>query len=349
MEKTSNELNNVDVVDTISEEPKKPVQKIDIDYYPPKLSRRVFARITDAVIMMIVFLLSFISIKAIYETTPLYQDTVEILTTIRLDSGIYAKRDDQILNVATIAFQDKKMSNSQKKDYLENALNHFLNYIKGYSIESYDKVIKDLNSFKLKESLVYENKPLFVKNEDGKIIENPDRVSAKAYIELFYAPFIDTNCNGFLVTEINEYFEGTKVLSNFLMYLNLPLSFVISSLLVYFVPPLIFRRGRKTLAMVFYNIGFVNKECMNLSFKEWIVKFLIFYFFELILSIFTFAIPLLISGTMMVATKTKQNFNEYMLKIREVDTSSGKIYLNKGEIFKEYVKDVTNIPDFKLR
>lgn len=349
MEKTSSELNNVDVVETINEEPKKPVQKIDIDYYPPKLSRRVFCRITDAVIMMIVFLLSFISIKAIYETTPHYKKTVETLTNIRLDSGLYNKRDDQILNVVTIAYQDKKMSNGQKKIYLENALNHFLDYVQKESDESYQKVLKDLNTFKLKESLVYENKPLFVKNDEGKIIENPEGVSAKAYVEMFYAPFIDTNCNGFLVTEIPAYFEGTKVLSDLLIYLNLPLSFFISSLLVYFVPPLIFRRGRKTLAMLFYNIGFVNKDCMNLSFKEWFIKFLVFYFFELILSIFTFAIPLFISGTMMVATKTKQNFNEYMLKIREVDTSSGKIYLNKGEIFSEYIKDVSNVPDFKLR
>ena len=349
MEKTSEIQTNIDSVDVINDNPNKPIQKIDIDYYPPKFSRRVFCRITDVVLMMLVFLLSFISIKAIYSSTSHYKETVETLTNIRLESGLYAERDEQILNVVTIAYQDKKMSNGQKKTYLENALNNFLTFIKNESTESYEKVLKDLNFFKLKESLVYENKPLFIKNEKGDILENPEGVSAKAYVDLFYAPFIDTNCNGFLVTEIPEYYKGTKILSNLLVYLNLPLSLFISSILIYFIPPLIFRRGRKTFAMLFYNIGFVNKDCMNLSFKEWFVKFLYFYFFELFLSIFTFAIPLLISATMMVVTKNKQNFNEYMLKIREVDTSSGKIYLNKGEIFKEYVKDVTNIPDFKLR
>lgn len=349
MEKTSNELNEFVQEETKIEENKKPTQKINIDYLPPKLSRRVFARITDAAIMLIVFLLSFVSIKAIYESTSTYKTVVQNMTDIRLESGLYAYKDDQVLNVVTIAYQDKKMSNGQKKTYLDNALNHFLNYVKNESEESYNKVLNELNAFKLKDTLVYENKALFVKNEDGKIVENPAGVKAEAYVDLFYAPFIDTNCNGFLVTEIPSYYDGTKYLSALLMYLNLPLSFFISSFLVYFVPPLIFRRGRKTLAMFFYNIGFVNKECMNLSFKEWIVKFLIFYFFELLLSLFTFAIPLLISGTMMVASKSKQNFNEYMLKIKEVDTSTGKIYLNKGEILKDYVKDVTNVPDFKLR
>ena len=349
MDKISNQSNNIDSIDTIQKTENKLIQKIDIDYKPAKLSRRIFARITDGFIMMIVFLLSFVSIKAIYESTSCYKQVVQKMTNIRLESGLYSTKDEQVLNVVTIAYQDKKMSNGQKKTYLEKALNNFLSYIKEESEESYDKVLKDLNAFKLKDTLVFENKPLFIKNDNGSIIENPEGINAVVYVDKFYAPFIDTNCNGFLVTEIPSYYEGTKYLSNLLLYLNLPLSFVVSSLLVYFVPPLLFRRGRKTLGMFFYNIGFVNKECMNLSFKQWLAKFAVFYFLELLLSIFTFAIPLLISSTLMVASKSKQNFNEYMLKIREVDTSTGKIYLNKGEILKEYVKNIPIVPDFRLR
>ena len=324
----------------------KTIQNINIEYERPRLSRKFFSKVVDALLFALIFLLSFISIRAIYSSTTSYKNSVSTLEEIRLNSGIYVEKDDNIINVSTFVYQDKKMSYGQKEEYLEKALNNFLNYIKSYDENSYKKVIEDLNTFKLSDSLIYQNKPLFIE-KDNEIIKN-DGIPAQIYVENFYTIYIDTNCNGFLSTEIKEYYQNTKYLSDLNIFLNIPLSIVISSLLIYFLPPIIFKRGRKTIGMLIYHISLVDENLLAVPFKSWILKFLIFYFLEFILSIFTLAIPLLISASMMLFSKNKQTFSEYMMKIQEIDDQNNKVYYSKNEAIKDNLnKDP--VSKFRLR
>lgn len=305
--------------------------KIEISYYRPTLAKRLFSRIVDALILALFSLGLFISIKAIYSNTESYKNAQQTLINVRIDSGIYDYKNNELINVATICYQDTKMSDSQKETYLLGRLDKFFNYIKSYSEESYLKVKNDYNTFRLSSTLSYNNNPLFIK-ENGEIVKNNSvDIPIKSYVEDCYSVYIDTNCNGFLTTEISEYYESNKLIGNLTFFLNIPISVFVSSLLVFLVPPLIFKKGRKTIGMLIYHIGFVNKDLYNLTLKQFFIKFIVFYFFEFLLSVATFGIPLIISLTMMLVTKNKQNFNEYMLNIQEVSTLDATIYNNKSE------------------
>ncbi len=322
--------------------------KIEISYERPTISRRLFSRIVDSLLLTLLTFLLFISIKAIYSNTPTYLNASKTLETIRIDSGLYEYKNNKLMNISTISFQDKKMSYKQKEDYLLNGLNKFFNYIKNYNVDSYKKVIQDYDDFRLSTALTYENHPLFIK-ENNEIVKNDNYdIPLKIYVENCYSLYIDTNCNGFLTTEIKEYYDSNKLISNFTFYFNIPLSIFVSSIIIFFIPPLIFKRGRKTIGMLIYHIGFVNKNLYNLTIKEYIVKFLFFYFFEFLLSFVTFAIPLLISLTMMLVTKTKQNLNEYFLNIKEVSTQNSIIYNNKSEIIVKKMNEIENI-NFRMK
>lgn len=311
---------------------------INIEYERPRLGRRIFSRIVDAFFIALIFLISFVSIQAIYSSTPKYKEAASSLTTIRLESGLYVYKNDSIINVSTYVYQDSKMSYGQKEIYLENALNNFLTYIKNYSEESYEKITSELDEFKLSSSLIYEDKPLFIKNDDGKIVKN-ENIPSQTYVENYYTVYIDSYCNGYLTTEIKEYYEYTQYISALSFYLNIPLSLFISSFLIYFVPPLIIKRGRKTLGMLIYHIAFVGPDYYSITTKKRIFKFLISYFAEFILSIFTFCIPLIISGSMMLFGKNHQTFAEYMLGINEVDDENSKVYFTEDELISEEMKD----------
>ncbi len=322
--------------------------KIEISYTQASLSRRLFSRIVDGLLTLLISMLCFLSINQIYNTIPTYKNVKSNLDEIRLNSGLYIKNNNSIINVSTYIYQDNKMSDSQKEAYLIKSLDKFFSYLKSYNEESYNKVYSNYEEFLLSDSLKYNDLPYFIK-ENNEIIKNKSaNIPISSYIDNVYVVYIDTNSNGYLSTEIKEYYEGIKYLNDLTFYINIPISIFLGSFIVFFIPPLIFKRGRKTLGMLIYHIGFVNKNLYNLSIKEYLLKFVIFYFLEFLLSFFTFGVPLLISLTMMLVTKKKQNFNEYLLDIQEVSTSDSTIYNDKSEIIVES-NNASNHVDFKLK
>ncbi len=323
---------------------------IEIAYTRPKLTRRLFSRIVDGFLLFLLSLICFVSINSIYSTIPSYQNTKTNLDEIRLNSSLYVKKtNDTIVNVSTFIYQDSKMSSSQKEEYLLTHLSNFFDYLKNYNESSYLKAKNSYDEFRLKDSLKYNDYPLFIKDNNSNIIKNTSySIPISTYIDSCYTVFIDTYCNGYLSSEIKEYYEGIKYIQALTFFVNIPISVFISSLIVFFIPPFIFKKGRKTIGMLIYHIGFVNSSLFNLSIKQYLIKFLTFYFLEFLLSIFTFGIPLFISLTMMLVTKKKQNFNEYILNIQEVSTSDSTIYNDKTEIIVES-NDSSNNVDFHLR
>ena len=99
--------------------------------------------------------------------------------------------------------------------------------------------------------------------------------------------------------------------------------------------PIIFFRGKKSLGRLAFRIGLLGKDNFSLTIGRFTLRFLIFLFAEVILSVFTLCVPLIISISMSAFTKKKQNFHDFMLDIKEVDTYGTKIYLDKYDILKE--------------
>lgn len=331
-------------------------KEINLEYTYPKIGRRIWARIVDFLLMILLFIISFICVRSIYINTDKYKNYEIRSEEIRLESGLYIRDNKKIISVVTSTYNDTKTSYLKKNEYLEKAINNFLMYLKNLDESSYLKVKGNYNESRLSSTLTYGNDPLFIKNDEGEIIKNSSltnldsesKTVEETYYDLFYTKYIESNCLGYLNTENKEYYEINKYFGNMLIFVNFPISLFISSFLIYFVPPLIFSRGRQTLGMKIYHISFANKNLFSLSFKEWILKFIIFYFLEFLLSLFTFAIPLFISGTMMMFTKNKQNFNEYMLKIYEIDTEKDRLFKNKSEAILENITHIESI-DFKMR
>ena len=118
---------------------------------------------------------------------------------------------------------------------------------------------------------------------------------------------------------------------NYLVFIELPISYTLAAFLVYFVPPLFFRRGRKTLGKALYHIGLIDTRVLSPSLGRFTIRFLIFFFGELVLSLFSFGIPYIISFSIMAFSKDKQGFPDYMLHLYEIDTSQANIYMDYVE------------------
>jgi hypothetical protein len=135
--------------------------------------------------------------------------------------------------------------------------------------------------------------------------------------------------------------------SKMIFYLELPVSYLSSGILVYLIPPLCFRRNRYTLGKLLYHVGLVDSRFLAVKGGRFMARFCIFYFGELVLSLFTFGIPYIISFSLMAFSKHKQGFPDYLLGLYEVDLSKSMIYYSAEEIAISGLSNAKKPVDFK--
>ncbi len=316
--------------------------KEQIIYYRPKFHRRVLANFIDILIFAILFVSFFALDRFIVDNTATYKNNFNQYDSIRLDSGIYARDgNNQISDIITILNSNSAYNNQYKKQKSKEAIDQFLTYANTVcSVDDYKYMAKDYDDFRMNSDMIYKNAssaynntPLFVKDGD-EVVENPVLLDPEAYVPNIYGyyynnaytPYIDGHLQGFLTTRIPGYYELVKYFALTLIFADIVPAYLFTGILVYYIPTICFTRGRTTLGKAIYRIGLVDSRVLSPTFARTTAKFAIFYFAELILSVVTFGIPYLISFSMMVFTKGKQSFPEYMLGLTEIDMSRTKIY-----------------------
>ena len=333
-------------------------KEINVTYFRPKLTLRVFANLLDILIFIIIFFACFLGVREIIRTTPTYQSKNNELIQIRVDSGVFAYDDDNVLrDIVSVLNNDKGQTAKSRATRARKAIEQFISYVKDNSSnENYETIIKDYNEFRLDEKMVQNDIALFITNESSEVVENPalvdsaESVSSQVYVTYYekaYQPFIDNHVRAYLVTAIPKYKQITIYQTNMLLWVNIFSVYCFTGLLVYLLPTLIFRRGRMTFGKALYGIGLVDANCLSPSLARNLSRFTIFYFSILILSLFTFGLPMLISFSIMVFSKNKQGFADYMLRLTEVDAKRTKIYLSFQEVELEKTSPYKKPIDFK--
>ncbi len=333
----------------IGKEEKK--QKMDVRYTRAKLYRRVFSRLIDLTLFALVGILLFLGTREIIRTMPFYREVEQEVMRVMVGSGIYVELDGGYQDVVTYYTNDVSLSALQKKQRYEGTVNTFFSFAKSEAKEEdYLQAKEDYDKQRL--DFQYEGTPMFALSENGEVIDNPEFIAKEnspydIYSREFYVPYIDNVLRGYLLSLFPTYYQGTRMMSNMVIFAELPIAVLLSCFLVYFLPPLIFKRGRKTIGMLAYKIGRIDSRLLNVSTKQYLIYSAIFDFGIIALSFLTLGIPLLVSVTMMAVTKRHQDFPEYMLQINEVDVSSSKIYFTLEELEIDYQKTQRKPVEFR--
>ena len=329
-------------------------------YYPPKFTHRIFANLLDILIFVFVFFSCFLGTREIIRANPTYKNKSEQLTQIKVDSGIFAYDEDNVLrDIVSVLNNDKGQTAKSRAVRSRKAIETFISYAEvNASNEMYIEIVNDYRSYRLADSMKHNDIPLFVVNENDEVVENPaliesvESVSSQVYVTYYekaYQPYIDNRVQAYLVTAIPTYNEIIKYQTNLLLWVNIFAVYCLTGLLVYLVPPLIFRRGRMTLGKSLYGIGLIDSRCLCPSIPRFLAKFAIFYFAILVLSLFTFGLPMIISVSLMIFSKNKQGFPDYMLGLREIDAKRTKIYFSFKEVELEKINIDKKPIDFTPR
>ena len=324
----------------------------NIVYKRPPFYKRVFANFIDFFSFVVLFVFIFVGIRSIVSSTPYYQQADKEISRIKTQSALYIKISETGYLMDVVTYwnrQDDSMGH--KKFNLYFAIENFLSFCENEcDKKDYDEILLSYNEYRLSDTLKHEGIPYFILNNENEIIENNEcKANAASYYRV-YASYIDEYAQGYLITKIPGYYDYQKFQSDMFLYVELLISYPLAALIVYLVPPLIFKRGRKTIGKLIYKIGLVNdKNCLNVSTGKIIARQAIVVFAELVLGAVTLCVPIIISFSMMAFSKKKQSFPDYMLGVTEIDTSYDKIYYNKEEILLEQLSKENGAINFQMK
>lgn len=326
-------------------------QKKEIHYVSAKFHRRVFANLTDLIIFALVFLGLFSLIRGIISSTPDFKQKEDKMTVMRLDSGMYGQyTSGKVGDIVSYLDDDiNSFSAYAKMDMAKEAVDKFIAYVGTKGVEGASKKVQDdYDTYRLSNKLVYEGVPYFVK-QGNEIVRNKDcKAVAYDYFKNAYSPFIDDHCQGYLLTLVPDYLDLVRYESNLLFWAELLPAYVVAPLLVYLLPMFCFKRGRMTLGKAMYRIATVDDRLLVPTWKRTLAKFGLLYGLEILLTPFTFAIPLLVSASLMAFSKKRQTLTEYLLGLHEVDASQQKVYFSREEILLTGAAESKEPVDFKV-
>ena len=326
----------------------------EIKYSRPKFAHRVLANMIDFIIFAILFVASFLIVRNIVSNTTGYRNTFNSFIQMRLDSGLYVEGDNKGEIVDLITYMNNH-TNYTPGSYVynceKNADKFFLFEKDHVTEERYKSIIEEYDTLRLKAIATIDSETinLWYKNTENQVVKN-DNYESSAKIKVatqdWYRNYYDSYLQGYLTTT-PAYYDLSKAISNYLFLLQIPVAFVFSITVVYFVPTLFFRHGRQTLGKALYRIGTVDKRLLAPTFWRNLAKFGLFVL-EMLLGVASIGIIFIISFTMMAVSKKRQSFPEYMLGLQEVDISKNKIYMSMVEA--SLANAVTNKKpnDFKL-
>ena len=357
------------MTDSINQEINQ-AQIVNIEYDKPKFHRRVLANMIDILLMIFATILCFIATRAVVTSTSMYRNNDYNLKSAYIASSLFINIDDSVggrdykygdeVTVITSYYQKSgKYSYPDIVKKCQQHIDNFFVYLENLEIESAQEVAKSAKRLYDERRLslvgnVEGHEHYFIKNEQNEIIIplNESEIpyySYATYFDNFYRPIIDDE---FIDNFFVKYSPNVaKYISNegkYVVFIEFPIAYILGGILVYFIPPLFFRRGRMTLGKALYRIGLVDANVFSPTFPRFLARFAIFLFAELILSVVTFGIPFLISFTMMLVTKKGQGFPDYLLRLTEIDTSTQKIYYNKIEVLTDKASIYKTPIDFKL-
>lgn len=311
---------------------------VEIDYHRASNGKLFASNFFDAFAMLILsFLLLILNNFIFFKCLPSGINTKAEREEIILSSYLYQKDDNGNINLVYIIIKDDNNKSSNEKSQLfDNTLTlFFTDFVKDISI---------YNNYK-KEATTSDCLLLFKEENNSYIRALTNNDYDNTYYN-FYLDIIENKATGYLQAD-SRYVRNLKkeVLQNLVIFY---ISLLISNFVFYFLFPVIFYRGRKTLGMKIANVGLVSVDGMNVKLSRFSLRYLFYFVVIITLSLVSFLIPIIVSLTMMLESKTGQSLTDYVFNTYKIDTSSSSIYTSKEEyIFLTDKKEEINFEDIK--
>lgn len=280
--------------------------------------KRVIAFMVDFFFTLFLTLLLLASALGIFYATPNYQEAISIQENLKERSGLYINDKE-----APIYLSEESLTIKEQAERLDEIMTTF--YQNTYFFDTNEELTNYENR-KLNEK--YNGHNLFIKEND-QIIFTFDQIPDNTYLTYLTNEYNEKALSS--LRNFDEYFNTTRFISLTILLL-IVFTFLISSLIFYFLIPLFSKNNRSTLGMKIFKLGLISNSNYSLTTKEFVFRFLFFFIIEYILGFLSFFIIPLISLSYMLLSKNGVPFHDLLLNSKMIDTSGAKIYKNKYEL-----------------
>ena len=276
---------------------------------PRRIASTLFDSFCALVLTLILFFILFYSVNSTASIKYLASQREDIL----LSSHLYYQEDNEANN-----YKDYVLSLDVDYDKKSSLLDESLSYF-------YSDYLKEEERYSsLKEEASYQGIKLFTSGERAEINDDYDEI----YLN-FYGDAFDTSLS--ILYEDEDYFIPTRTI--FWIYVACFLSsYAFSFFIFYFIVPFVFlRKTKKTFGMLLTRIAILGVDGFIISNMIFVFRFIFFYFIEVILSLFTFLIPLLVSLGFLIMSKSRQTLHDYVFNTYAVSSIGVKLFANKAQ------------------
>ena len=280
--------------------------------------KRVIAFIVDFFFTLLLTLLLLASSLAIFYATPNYKEALSIQENLKERSALFIDGKE-----APLYLSENSLTIKEQARELDLLMTNF--YEDPYFFKD-NKEINEYNNRKLNEK--YNGYNLF-KEENNEIIFAFSNVPDNTYLTYLTSEYNTYALSSF--RNFDEYIDTTKFISltNLLLII---FTFLLSSIIFYFLIPFLSKNNRATLGMKIFKLGLISNSNYSLTKKEFIYRFLFFFIIEYILGFLSFFIIPLISLSFMLLSKNSLPFHDLLLNSKMIDVSGVKIFKNKYEL-----------------
>ena len=306
---------------------------LEIEYQKASFARRVLSALLDMILFgVFTFLLYSYALSFLPLTFPSYVANVETFTERKAESGLFSdfyEQDDSTLvsdyyrhEIAQAENSDRKLEVTEEANtYIEQVLTDF------YQMETFLEVTGGLKTYR--EQKIPEGEQIsfyFVYSETGQIVPNGARSQDEMWE--FYQSAVDE--------ALNYLYQDSVLLSSSRVITwthvgMISIAIIIGGCLFYLMFPFIFKKNRQTLGKKLFKLGVINADGLRPNNKKTLGRFALFFFLEIVLSLLTFGVPLIISFSMVAFSKTGTSLHDYLANTYVVDVSTYNIYKSIDE------------------
>ena len=310
---------------------------MEVVFNKPKYRVRLFAFLFDLLCMSILGVLLVFATQAIMNNVPYYKEANQNINEIQLASGLYVERDDHTTKLMCDHYKIEKQE--QYEEYnkkFDVALTNFYSNERFFDSSDPHSGLYLYNIEKIPEG--QNDSKLFIYADESHTSIEEKSDASKVDLYNFYCKIMSEKAVKYVINS-DAYIKNSRTISLTFVFITLLIPILLSVLVFEFVMPLIFKRGRKTLGKLLFKLSVVDARGLNCSFWRFLARFSIFLILEVLVGIVSFAIPLIVSFSMMVFSKTSQTFHDYVSGTYVVEAPMTSICITQEEYLAKVKKD----------
>lgn len=296
---------------------------IELDYQAPTIGRNLSGRFFDMFIFVLLGIILIVPMLFVVQSNKTYQSWQTSQDNIKIESRLYEKNSEgKIVSLPNYFDSVTDLTWKEKSDKMEESLTYFFSsYV---NTELNDKGMEEYLSIKSKLTFADGSK-MFA--DDGK--RTIDSVDYENKYYNAYCSIIKNNALGYL--NLKDEYLSLKKKSSLTYLIGIPLMFALSYIIIYYIFPLCFSRGKRTPGMLLTKTSLLSVDGFSCKAGKFTIRFLIKFFLIFIGSFVAVFIPFAVSITMIVATKSHQSLSEYITNTYMVLSAEQSVYKDLTE------------------